>query len=1220
MKLTDLTIDGQQAGERMQINRMHQGLNVLLDTTDRDRDAVAQLIRYLLFGGTAEHASANGFSPRSCHAGHADIVRGPYRFRLSRNSNAQHSLQVQGLDNASQIYSGDDLFGKVDAAVFDTLYDVDFRHVGRQLSEAAVALTKRLGVSPNASRWPTEAAWLAWKQEADQLKQQLSALRQELAQQESERNRLTLQIESLAAQDLAQRQLIDRELAELDSQSTEVRRQLDPTRRELEELEARLANLQSEIDRREGELRFEPVGQSYDGLEVLYGQLDLVDVQLARWRSLQNQIQQQRLELRDEMEQWSKSLESSPEHPYHTAQQALERTNSLTTRIEQAAARIEAETPVDRSSLKQANAEVRKSCASIRQDLNLVCDELANQYRQLRHKAAAATMKHLREHYNAIAENITWLLSERQQTIAEIQAVDKVGADAISQARADFCELATREGFLAARRKFHGPAPIASGDHRAIQPDVTAERNQLQQWRMRHSELLQVAARLESQFQQLAERRAECAARRDRYYQGELASFRERLAQLSTLLAGKGLEVEQLARIDAENDRVPPYAGHPLMNQAGQLLARLTENRWTGMAVAESGANLLVTDRAGQACEVSSVEPSLQQAALLAICLATNWWLTQQGLPVPMLLREVLPTADLQQTAIYAAVLREFGLAGHQLLVFTRDRQIAEFVAQRLIAGTFSFFKTSRPSTSVGTIPTVTRELASPTVAASSVPVAAAVSNGALALPVASQVGESSWAGQMLQPTARPQHRPVVYSDRSDFRSFPAYRPPVSTSRPHLEVARPSDDTAGIAATIRPLVERANRSMSEETSLRSVDLADAIHLNNLIHAGVNSIGELLRLDPHAPSTQLTQVGFSAQQLDRWQAQAWLMLCVEGLTPSDARILIGCGITEPEQLETTSADQLLTRIQRYLQSPDGRRFAPDTARYQLERIHGWHRALQASRSRWRIGNGYSRRLRRQSWPSGVEAEAGGDEADEAGFSGPSLTGYLEHERTLEHPATTRHFDRHPEAIRPEDFDFDLESDAERQESRQAIREALHGAASVPPTPIRRPNITTAAQSSASEQTATKVTGSRFHLNLDDAVEAAPSIGPRTAERFTAIGVESIRDFLRQTAESMAEKINFKRISADVIRQWQQQTRLVCSIPNLRGHDAQLLVAVGVTEAEQLAGLAPKKLWSLIGPYCETKEGLKIIRAGKKPDLQEVTEWIQWAQQNRSLQAA
>jgi hypothetical protein len=89
---------------------------------------------------------------------------------------------------------------------------------------------------------------------------------------------------------------------------------------------------------------------------------------------------------------------------------------------------------------------------------------------------------------------------------------------------------------------------------------------------------------------------------------------------------------------------------------------------------------------------------------------------------------------------------------------------------------------------------------------------------------------------------------------------------------------------------------------------------------------------------------------------------------------------------------------------------------------------------------------------------------------------------------------------------------------------------------------------------------------------------------------------------------------------VIRQWQQQARLVCRIPNLRGHDAQLLVAVGVTDAEQLAASSPKKLWSLIGPYAETKEGLKIIRAGKKPDLQEVTNWIQWAKQTRTLQAA
>jgi hypothetical protein len=826
-------------------------------------------------------------------------------------------------------------------------------------------------------------------------------------------------------------------------------------------------------------------------------------------------------------------------------------------------------------------------------------------------------MKHLRSHYNAIADNINWLLTERQHLIEEIRAVDPVGAEAVNRAEADFCELATRDGFLAARRKFHGAPPSSSGDHRAVAPDLTSERAQLQQWRVRQSELLQAAARLEAELQLLVERRADCQSRWERHHERELAGLRERLAQLAAVIAGKNLEVEQLARTDAGNDRMPPHDGHPLLNQAGQFLARLTENRWTGISLVETGANLCLTDPAGQTRDVSGTEPTAQHAALLAVCLATNWWLTQQGLSVPMLLREVLPITELQQTALYGAVLREFGLAGHQLLVFTREPKVAEFLAQRLIAGTFSFFRTGRSSTQVGTIPTVTREGSgqADVHSGSAVPTA----DARWAPPATAQVGEASWPGPAVAGVPRSLPRPVVYSDRSDFRSFPVYRPPVSGGRPHLEIAKPLDDSAGIAATIRPLSERVQGPMSEETSLRSVDVADAIHLNNLVHAGVSSIGDLLKLDPNSLSPQLTRVGFSTLQLDRWQAQAWLMLCVTGLTPSDARILVGCGITEPEQLETTSAEQLLQRIQRYLQSPDGRRFAPEAGRYQLERIHNWHRALQSSRGRWRIGNGYSRRLRRQSWPAAAEADSGGAEAEEAGYSGPSLTGYLERERTSGKPFTGSHFDQHPEAIRGVDCQFDCDSPALRQETREAIREALQGS-QAPSAPARRAGTTPTDRNSSTGQASKAVVGQRFFLNLEDALEAAPSIGPRTAERFTAIGVNSIHDFLRQTAESLAERINFKRISAEVIRQWQQQTRLVCSVPNLRGHDAQLLVAVGVTEAEQLAGLAPQRLWSLIGPYCETKEGLKIIRAGKKPDLQEVSDWIQWAQQNRSLQAA
>jgi hypothetical protein len=139
-------------------------------------------------------------------------------------------------------------------------------------------------------------------------------------------------------------------------------------------------------------------------------------------------------------------------------------------------------------------------------------------------------------------------------------------------------------------------------------------------------------------------------------------------------------------------------------------------------------------------------------------------------------------------------------------------------------------------------------------------------------------------------------------------------------------------------------------------------------------------------------------------------------------------------------------------------------------------------------------------------------------------------------------------------------------------------------------------------------------------LTDRVEAAPSIGTKMAERFQRIGIATIEDFLAHTAESMATKINYKRMTADLIRQWQHQARLVCRIPNLRGQDAQLLVAVGVTEPEELADRSPRSLYDSIRKFSGTKEGLRVLRSGKQPDMQEVSNWISWAALTRSLQAA
>ena len=144
--------------------------------------------------------------------------------------------------------------------------------------------------------------------------------------------------------------------------------------------------------------------------------------------------------------------------------------------------------------------------------------------------------------------------------------------------------------------------------------------------------------------------------------------------------------------------------------------------------------------------------------------------------------------------------------------------------------------------------------------------------------------------------------------------------------------------------------------------------------------------------------------------------------------------------------------------------------------------------------------------------------------------------------------------------------------------------------------------------------------RFYLNLDDAVVDAPSIGPRTAEHLHAIGIHTVRDLLDADAETIAEKLDNRRMSADTIRQWQAQASLACRIPQLRGHDAQILVACGVTQPDRLAAMSDEELWALVKPFIRTNEGKRIIRSGKAPDIDEIRDWIAWARKARALQAA
>ena len=144
--------------------------------------------------------------------------------------------------------------------------------------------------------------------------------------------------------------------------------------------------------------------------------------------------------------------------------------------------------------------------------------------------------------------------------------------------------------------------------------------------------------------------------------------------------------------------------------------------------------------------------------------------------------------------------------------------------------------------------------------------------------------------------------------------------------------------------------------------------------------------------------------------------------------------------------------------------------------------------------------------------------------------------------------------------------------------------------------------------------------KFYLDVDSPVVDAPSIGPRMAERLSPMNILTVGDLVSVNAEDVAQQLTDRNVSAEVVRQWQSQALFVCRVPNLRGHDAQLIVGCDVTTAEQLAACDSAELFSKVVRFASSKPGVRILRGSNAPDQQEVSDWIQWAQNCRAVRAA
>jgi predicted flap endonuclease-1-like 5' DNA nuclease len=135
--------------------------------------------------------------------------------------------------------------------------------------------------------------------------------------------------------------------------------------------------------------------------------------------------------------------------------------------------------------------------------------------------------------------------------------------------------------------------------------------------------------------------------------------------------------------------------------------------------------------------------------------------------------------------------------------------------------------------------------------------------------------------------------------------------------------------------------------------------------------------------------------------------------------------------------------------------------------------------------------------------------------------------------------------------------------------------------------------------------------KFMLNQDAPVEKAPAIGPKTAKRLEAVGVKTIADLLAASPEDAQRDLGARHISAQLIRDWQAQALLACTVPGLKSREAQALVACDVRDAQTLAQADAEHLVDGIAHWGLSDEGARAWGSAAAPSVDDIATWIERA---------
>ncbi len=870
--VTELSLDGDGAWPNLKAVGLSPGLNLFCGPSRSGKSSVAQLVGHLMFGKHDSSWRRQFGQSVSATEGSVKLVggRGEFVLRRQLTPDRQPRLTISSAHGDTidgQTIQG--LLGGLSPIVAAEVFAVDFSEAPR--ADVLLSETFSREISDSQRSGPGKSKPDSY---AFCLRDETNGNAQIDGKQIDELVRRRDSIATEIEQQMARRRN-DSGVLEQEINDAEV--SLDSKRARLEQLTAQLRMLDAEIADLEIRVRYHSLdyhakhrGQQLD-VEGRQRELAELDDEIARCRQNLSETQRREQILRAELAQYGSDGTADRVTCLADGRATLGVLEQLLDDLDAEVAQLARTHEPGRCIGHDSHAKLTPVAALLRQQVYTLCGQLSEQERVVRREQLTSESQQLTRVHAELGERLDLLLSRRESLIQQTQLAGQPARLIPQPPASNHCQCERHGDFVQTADAMVLGRADRSRHEAEVRETLASSRQKRDKWFADFNSLQDEIQRLELRWEKLQRERAGLISR---------ASIEKQQEELD--------HIEAVIRESLNSGGRRSTALGMKAWRASDVLAQCSGGHLVQIRLNRQMSEPMIVDSQGQVRSLANLTPAEHDQLYLALTLSMVSSYAARGIHLPLVLDEPFLRQDVTQAATMLGVLDEFARAGHQVLVFTEDREVSRRAAT--IHVTKFEIETLRQA-----------------------------ANQRIATPEPIEVPAT------IQTT-----NTRVVRESYDGHTTPSIRLATFGGDTQQEDIFYLSETASVSEF--PV-------LGADTTLlfRQID--------------IHSVGDLLAAEASTIAAQLGREEVTADTVVLWQIHMALMCHVPNLTLDDAQILAANGIRSPADLFEVELQTLQNRIDSFFLSDRAGRFQRGRSRYTRSQLGEWSDGARRYRRQW-----------------------------------------------------------------------------------------------------------------------------------------------------------------------------------------------------------------------------------------------------------------------------